>query len=510
MPNLPAGSNSKTSATIPGANLRHKFIVGTAWMAGLRWSLKLLGLISTLIVARLLVPHDYGLVSMAIMASAFVEVWLDFGVRQALIHNQEATREDYDTAWSLRIIQGACIALTLVAGSGLIAGFFNEPRLISLIWLISGGIILTSVSNIGIVDFQKEMNFRREFMLEISSKLISTAITIVLAVWLRNYWALAIGIFAKQLAYFILSYLLHSYRPHWSLSKFRSLWSFSQWMLISNIGTQFANRSDQIIVGKLAAASGLGIYTVALELAQIATNELTNPLAKTLLPLMAQVKGDKQKLLNIFLKVMGSTNTLTIPAGIGLALIAKPFILVLLGEKWLEAVPYVQIFSIYGLVSLALAGSNSVLIATGRVRLLSSLVWLEGLFLVVFSLIGFEWIGMIGIAYARIVTALVYAVVVYVYLAKHINLTLRALFGQFWRPLLSSGAMALTLWGTPTELLRSPLLVLICSILLGGMSYAISSYFLWMLSGRPDGVERMVVASLKRLYAMAKLRGFKS
>lgn len=475
-------------------------------MAGLRWGLKLLGFISTLIVARLLAPHDYGLVSMAVMASAFIEVWLDFGVRQALIHNQEATREDYDTAWSLRIIQGACIALVLVAGSGAIADFFNEPRLPFLLWLVAGGIILTSLGNIGVVNFQKEMDFRREFMLEISSKLISAIVTISLAVWLRNYWALALGLFAKQLSYFVLSYALHSYRPRWSLAKFRELWSFSQWMLVSNVGTQFAGRSDQFIVGKLAAANGLGIYTVALELSQMATNELANPIAKTLLPMMSQVKHDPKMLLNIFLKVMGSINTLTIPAGIGLALVAKPFILAILGEKWLEAVPYVQIFAIYGLVSLAFSGSNTVFIATGRVRLLSGLLWLEGAFLIVLSMIGFAWQGMLGIAFARLATALLYAVVVYFSLAKHIQLTSSGIFLQFWRPLLASGAMASMLWVIPVDTLGTPFFVLTCSILLGGMSYAITAYILWRLAGRPDGLEQIASTSIKHLYNSARLR----
>jgi len=486
--------------------MRRQFIAGTAWMAGLRWGLKLLGFISTLIVARLLAPQDYGLVSMAVMASAFVEVWLDFGVRQALIHNQDATREDYDTAWSLRIIQGVCITLVLVAGSGAIAEFFNEPRLVVLLWLVAGGIILTSLSNIGIVNFQKEMNFRREFMLEIISKVISATVTISLAIWLRNYWALAIGIFAKHLSYFLLSYALHSYRPRWSLAKFRELWSFSQWMLISNVGTQFAGHSDRFIVGKLAAANGLGIYTVALELSQMATNELANPIAKTLLPMMAQVKNDSKMLLMIFLKVMGSTNTLTIPAGIGLALVAKPFILAILGEKWLEAVPYVQIFAIYGLVSLAFAGSNTVFIATGRVRLLSGLLWLEGLFLIVFSLIGFAWLGMLGIAFARLATSLIYAVIVYFSLARHIQLTAKGIFLQFWRPLLSSGAMAFMLWIIPVDTLDTPLLVLTCSVLLGGMSYTVSAYILWQLSGRPDGLEQIAATSLQHLYNSARIR----
>lgn len=496
---MPHPKSTDTSSAPPSGqdDLRGKFIAGTAWMGGLRWGLKLLGIVSTLIVARILTPQDYGLVAMAIMVSSFMQVWLDFGVRQSLIQNQQADREDYDTAWSVRIIQGTSIALILAAGSPFIADFFNEPQLTSLLWLVAASIVLTALSNIGVVNFQKEMNFRREVVLEISSKVISITITIAIAFWLRNYWALAIGIFSHHLAFFILSYVLHPYRPRWSLSRFRSLWSFSQWMLLSNIGMQLGSKADRFVVGKLAAASGLGIYTIALELAEMATKELANPISRTLLPLIAKVKENKKKVLDIYLKVIGGVNTLTIPAGIGLALIAKPFILVFLGEKWIDAVPYLQIFAIYSIFNLLLVGANGIFIATGRVRLLSGLLWFEGFLLLAFSLIGFFWLGMIGVAYGRLASGLIYAAVIYAYLARHIDLTIPALWGQIWRPALSAAIMLLAMLTTPMGTL-SPLLTLVLSLALGGTAYAATSYILWRLCGRPDGMENVIVSIVTR------------
>ena len=487
------------TSNAPQASLKQKFFVGTAWMTAVRWGLKVLGIINTLIIARLLVPHDFGLVAMAIMVSGFVEAWLDLGVRQALIRNQQADREDYDTAWSLRIIQGLVIATPIVVFSPLIAEFFKEPRLTELLWMVSAGIVVSSLGNIGIVNFQKELDFRREFILEIVSKVASTVVTIALAYWLRSYWALALGIFTRQITHASLSYVLHEYRPRWSLTRIKSLWGFSQWMLVTNMGTQFATRADQFVVGKLGAASGLGIYTVALELAQMSTNELAHPIAKTMLPLMSKVKESTNDLLYLFLRIIGGVNTLTIPAGIGLALVAEPFILVMLGEKWLPAVPYLQIFSVYGLMNLILVGSDTIFVATDRVRQLSALLWLEGAALLGFSLLGFFWLGMLGIAFARIGSSAISLVIRFLYLKGHIHLSLTPILVQLWRPVVATSAMASALWLIPFESVGPVTLVLAVSIATGAAVYGATLYALWRLAGRPEGLESTVVSALEYL-----------
>ena len=167
-------------------DLRQSFITGAAWMSALRWAIRLLGLVSTAVLARLLSPEDFGLMAMVMLAVGFVEVWFGFGVETALIQNKNATRDDFDTAWTVRILQGICVGLLLVAATPLAVYYFHEPRLPPLLWLMAGAITLFSASNIGTVNFQKELNFKREFIFSVVGKLLGVIITIVLAYWLTR------------------------------------------------------------------------------------------------------------------------------------------------------------------------------------------------------------------------------------------------------------------------------------------------------------------------------------
>lgn len=481
-------------------NLRQSFITGAAWMTALRWAVKLLGLVNTAVLARLLAPEDFGLIAMAMLAVTFVEVWFGFGVETALIQNKNATREDYDTAWTLRTLQGVCVGLALVAATPLAVHYFHEPRLPPLLWLMAAAIALSGAGNIGTVNFQKELNFKQEFIFSIIGKLSGVIITIVLAYWLGNYWALAYGIFFGYTFGFALSYAMHPYRPRFSLKKIRSLWGFSQWMLLSNIGLFVNRKADELIVGVMAPASALGIYSVSLDIGQMVTNELAHPINRVLYPLLSKLQDEAERMRATYLKIMASVNSLTLPAGVGLALSAPYVVAVVLGAKWQEAIPYVQIFALYGALRFTYSGANSVLMALGKVRTISALQWAEAAMLVGFCIIGGLLDGLFGIALARLLVALAMGVVTVFYLTKLADITVVHFFHSLWRPVLSVIAMATVLALIPKTLFPSPLLALLGYITAGALTYSAALLLLWWKAGKPDGIEPMALAACQRIY----------
>ncbi len=482
------------------SNLRQSFIAGAAWMTALRWAVKLLGLANTAILARLLAPEDFGLIAMAMLAVAFVEVWFGFGVETALIQNKNATKDDYDTAWTLRTLQGACVGLALVATAPLAVQYFHEPRLPPLLWLMAAAITVAGAANIGTVNFQKELNFKQEFIFSIIGKLLGVIVTIAFAYWLRNFWALAYGIFFGYFFRFALSYIMHPYRPRFSLRKFRSLWGFSQWMLLSNIGLFANSKADEVIVGGIAPASTLGLYSVSLDIGQMVTNELAHPINRVLYPLLSKLQDEAERMRATYLKITASVNTLTLPAGVGLAFSAPYVVVVVLGAKWQEAVPYVQVFALYGALRFTYSGANSVLMALGKVRTISALQWAEAAMLVGFCIIGGVLDGLFGIAMARLFVALAMGIVTVYYLTKFAGITIVHLVYGLSRPMLSVMVMAAALAVIPKAFFASSLLALGGYITVGASVYSATLLLLWWRAGKPDGIEPIALAACQRIY----------
>ena len=201
--------------------LRTSVIQGAVWAVALRWLMRLVGIANVAILARILGPSDFGLVAMATLVVGLIETWLAFGVDSALIQNADADRHDFDTAWTIRLLQGVVIALLVVAASPIARAYFKEPRLGPLLAVLALGIVISGMSNIGVVMYRKDLRFQTEFWILAISKLLSFAVSVAAAFWLRNYWALAIGIVGGYTIGCVVSYVAHPFRPRFSLSRWR-------------------------------------------------------------------------------------------------------------------------------------------------------------------------------------------------------------------------------------------------------------------------------------------------
>ena len=167
---------------------------GAVLVIAMRWTDRLIGIASTLILARLLVPADFGIVAMASLVVTLIDTLLDLGVNAALVQNRNAGREDFDAAWTLRLIQSLCAtALIGIVGAPLAADYFADSRVTPVLWVMALTILVSGAENIGIVAFQKNMEFGREFRFTFLRRLAGFLVTIGLAFWLRSYWAMIFG-----------------------------------------------------------------------------------------------------------------------------------------------------------------------------------------------------------------------------------------------------------------------------------------------------------------------------
>ena len=259
-------------------SLQRAIVKGTAWMVGARWMVRGIGFVSTVILARLLAPADFGLVALATMLTGLIGVFGETGLLYYLIREPDPKREHFDTVWTLQTLFGAGLTALAFAAGPLFQGWFDKPDLGLAVQLLSLTLILQGAANPGVVWFRKDMDFGRDFLTILLPKVAGFVTTLTLAFMWRDHWALVCGILASNAMFFVQSYALHPFRPRFDLSRTRDVWSFSVWSLIHAIFEYLAEQIDTLLIGRFRSARDVGLYHVAYDVAGSPLVELSQPL----------------------------------------------------------------------------------------------------------------------------------------------------------------------------------------------------------------------------------------
>jgi O-antigen/teichoic acid export membrane protein len=478
--------------------LRRAFLHGTAWVFAGRWAVRALGLVSTAALARLLAPADFGLIAIAMLVIGFIEVFLLLGVESALVRHPAPTREHWDTAWTIRLLQNLGTAALLAAAAPLAAIYFKEARIEPVIWALAGGIAVSGFSNIGVLEFNRDLRFDREFALRVVGKVLQLAVTLGTALWLRNYWALAIGTVSGYLIGCVLSYVFHPYRPRLSLARARELLGFSLRMVGLSIAYFAESRIDEILLGRLATNRALGLYSLASEMGQLPVSEVAAPLNRSMMPALARIQQDPGRMNAAYLNVIGTLAMVVIPAGVGMALVADPFVRVVLGYQWLEAVPLLQCLAVYGVFRGLYMCPMHALIAYGRPGVSAQFAWAGVLLLAPLGYALVTLYGAIGMAWARTLVGGIVFVIAAASMARVTGCRFGTQLARFARPAAAAALMAGTLLALPHIEWAHPALELFGKAALGALVYTLATLALWHAAGRPDGGERLALDTLRR------------
>ena len=470
---------------------------GSAWMVGLRWAMRGLGLLSTFVLARLLSPGDFGLVAMAMLVVGLVEVFGQAGQQLALIRIPDPMRADYDAAWTLGILVALAVALVTWAVAPAAAQYFHEPRVAWLIRLLALRPLLTSLDNIGVVAFRKDFRFGREFGFQVAQKLATVLVTVGCALWLRDERALVAGLLGGPAFGIVLSYALHPYRPRPSLAAAKGLLAFSGWMLLVNVAQYFHDKADEFVVGGVASAGAMGRYSVAADAATAPTIEVVLPATRALFPVFARLGDDREALRDAYLNVFSAACLISVATGAGMALVAGDFVRVALGEKWLAAIPLVRLLALAGGLYGIMHNGIAVLGATGHARL-SGLLAASRTLLLVPALIAAGLLGNVEtIAATRAVVTLAFIPGICLAIARVLPVTPSDMFLRAWRPVVAGGAMAGVVLAVQAASPENPWARLFLAAGAGALAYAGAVLLLWRLAGRPEGLEAAIVQQVK-------------
>ena len=483
-------------ASVQGAMTR-----GAAWMVAMRWSLRGVGLINTIIIARLLTPSDFGISTMAWLVVEFLMMLSETNVDMALLRANTFSRDYMDTAFTVRVLAGTITTLALFAAAPLAARYYGDARVVDVIRVVALRAVIMGFENIGVVDFRHRLEFSKEYRYWLWRRLLMLGFGLGLAFTLRSYWALTLAAPASGLVTVGLSFTMSRYRPRFRLVHWRELWKFSQWVILYSTARFFNGRVDQIIIGGIGTAADIGNYGVAYDTSAMPTREIIWPMGRAFTPTLARIVHDKTEMKKALKVILGVVAMLALPAGIGMSAVAEDTTLVLLGNQWTESVEFFRWLAICGAGESWFLAMESYFIAYSHER---TFAWLNvaGLVVLVPAVAAAGHVyGLHAVAGVRTIITLAMVGMMFAAMVRLGWLRWRDAVAVTWRPLVAALAM-----GAAVTILHDPripgrLLSLAHDIAIGIVTFSVFLAALWLLSGRPEGTERAmlnIAAGLRR------------
>ena len=470
---------------------------GAGWVIAGRMGMRVLGLISTLILVRLLAPSDFGLLALASGLTQAVDCMMVLGTEEAVIRQNAPDRSVYDTAFTLNVIRGLIVTAIVLACAAPAADFFNDERLTGVMLIVALPPLLDGLSNIGTVDFRREMQFQKEAAIVVVPKFFGILATIAAALIHPTYIALLFGVATNQSLRCVMSYVMHPFRPRLSLRAWRGLIGYSLWTWWLSVAILFRERSDTFILGRLTNPSSVGLYSVGAEIAALPTSELVDPLCRASFAGFAAANREGASAVATWLRLLATAATIVLPAGVGLALVAHPLVRLAFGPAWDASVPVIQVLGIAGAMTVFGNISLHLLSAHGLLGRLTGIVFAGVMVRIVLLLILIPPLGVTGAGIAAAVAIVMEQSAMMIAAAWRFRVGPGALARGLWRPIAATAAMAggllLTGLGAPVGDggAAAPLAL---AVALGAVSYAAVLVPLWALSGRPAGPEADILA----------------
>ena len=493
--------------------LGEQVMSGAAWVGAGRLGVRLISIVSTLILVRLLAPEDFGLVAVAMAFVGVLSQMSDFGFNAALIRFQDATREDYATAWTLNVARSVLVSGLLFALSGPIAAFYGDQRLEALIAVVAVIPLVSGFTNVRLIDFEKGMDFRPLSALMVVVKLVAFATTITVALLTRSYWALIAGTIVAQVVRLGLTYWLVPFRPWPTLASWRRLLGFSGWLLGANFLQALNMRADEAVLQKLVATQGVGIFFVAKDLVRTPMQEVIAPVRRALFPGLSRLSPGEPGFHRAYFGTVAGLFMIVAPMGLGVALVADEAVPLLLGAAWSEAVVPMQIFGLQMAITVLGQAAIAGAMASGNTRM-----WFNRNLVITpirFGLLiaGALYGGVNGAVAALFVAGMISTGLNIAMANRVVGSSHWDHVRPCWRTWSAAALLVCTLGGADLMLPAASTLGLLelgvrltVQVVLGAAVYTLAHLGLWLAAGRPHGPEARLLELLARRRPGAVLR----
>ncbi len=488
-------------------SLRYGVIRGAVSLGSARVIVSILNMVGIVILARILAPDDFGIIAIAMGVVSVIVSVTEAALQQALVQGGDPTRDHIDTVWTMSFIRAGLIFTVIALAAWPLSLAYGDERLI--------GVFLVAAVTGAFMDFYnplltlvtREMRFGPFAAFQIGQKAAGLGLAIALALAMKNFWGIILGNALGAILASLASYLIIPYRPAFTLSRMREIWRFSGWMSLNQLCETINWRFDQLAIGFAVTKAELGYYSVADNVAVIPSRELSFPLRNALFPGLSQIAGQPVKLRDAFLEAQSGVAMLTAPAAIGLALLAGPAVSLLLGNRWTEIVPLLQLLAITYAFDTFITVVRPLGMAMGATKYLF-LRQLTALFVrIPLILGGLALGGLVGAAAGRALSSLANCLISFL-VAKRLvsvgvweqvrghSITLVSLLAM-------SAAVGACQAALPHAIADQPLIQLLALVPIGALTYAGAVLALWHLSGRRAGPVKELLRIVSRISGLA-------
>ena len=349
-------------------SLKQKTITGLFWTFGEQFASKGIGFIVSIILARILLPEEFGLIAMIMVFIGIGHSMVDSGMTSSLIRTINPNQRDYSTVFFINVIVSFLVYGIIYLTAPAIAAFYEQPILVDLVRVYALIIVIQSFVTVQITRMTKEMNFRIQVIILIPSIIVGGIVGIVLALKGWGVWSLVYMALVRTLISTIQYWFYTGWRPDWVIDRER-LWehfNFGYKLTLSGFIHIIYTNAYNIVIGKFFSVAEVGFYTKAEGLQKFPVQSVSAALNKVTYPMFSEIQNDNIKLKMVYQKVMQQVMFWITPMLTFAFVAAEPLFRFVLTEKWLPAVPYFQIICIVGLLYPIQSYNLNVLKVKGR------------------------------------------------------------------------------------------------------------------------------------------------
>lgn len=430
--------------------LQQKAVKGIFWSFVQKWGRAGVTTITFVVLSRLLAPEAFGLVALATAFTVFIELFLDQGFGSAIVQREEIDDEHLDTAFWLNILTSVVLTGGLIATSGLLAAFFDEPRLASVLRWLSITLILSGLSGTQISILQRNLAFKDLAIRSTVSNIVGGVVGISMAFAGFGVWSLVGQDVATSLVRAIILWRASDWRPGFrvSMQHYKELFSFGIPVVGNHALTVLMRRSDDLLIGYFLGPTLLGFYTIGYQLLLIIIRLVTEVTNSVAFPAFSRIQAQPERMRQAFYKVTQYTSVIAFPVFSGLAILAPELVPTIFGEKWAPSIPVMQVLALIGILQSVLFFNGSVIKAAGKPS------WQLGIMVLnaVCSILGFliavqRWGSIVAVAAAFVIVGYLLAPVSYIAVRRLIQIDFKTYLWQFIPSLTASLLMVAVIAG---------------------------------------------------------------